>query len=213
MAAARRRFFFESQDGERWRGLLPHRSATDFLRVLTTAEPARDTTREIVYAINRSEGLADPGKLGPALALAVRQVRNGLIRSYRLFPLDGFTVEAIGPRQSPYLESAPDRLLLRFNPTLHATRGVAQVPELPIRLDLYEMLWRLRRGGLPAPADLQGQHLSLTIFKNMLGAAPYQAVLLTVTGHDLHRIERSEQDGLLTLGRYAAAATDFEGES
>ncbi|MGH3907216.1 MAG: hypothetical protein ACRDTE_24025, partial [Pseudonocardiaceae bacterium] len=58
--------------------------------------------------------------------------------------------------------------------------------------------YRARNRSLPtaAPADLQGQHLSLTIFKNMLGAAPYQAVLLTVTGHDLHRIERSEQDGL-----------------
>ena len=199
VSAARRRFFFESQDGERWRGLLPHRSAADFLRALAATEPMPDVRQELVYAINRSEGLAEPGKLGPALALAVRQVRGGSIRSYRLFPLDGFTVERAGPQPSPYVESAPDRLLLRFDPDGQATSDAAHVPEIAIQLDLYEMLWRLRRGGLPAPADLQGQHLSLTIFKNMLGAAPYQAVLLTVTGHDLHRIERGEHDGVLTL--------------
>jgi serine/threonine protein kinase len=211
VAAARRRFYFESQDGERWRGLLPHRSAADFLRILAGAAPVRDTTQAIVYAINRSEGLAEPAKLGPALVLAVRQVRGGSIRSYRLFPLDGFMVEAAGPQPSPYVENAPDRLLLRFDPATYATPPGTQVPELVIRLDLYEMLWRLRRGGLPAPVDLQGQHLSLTIFKNMLGAAPYQAVLLTVTGHDLHRIERSERDGMLTLG--AQPAIDFAGEN
>jgi hypothetical protein len=72
----------------------------------------------------------------------------------------------------------------------------------------------LRRGGLPAPADLQGQHLSLTIFKNMLGAAPYQAVLLTVTGHDLHRIERGEHDGVLTLDPHPVEGSpDLVGES
>jgi len=54
----------------------------------------------------------------------------------------------------------------------------------------------------------------LTIFKNMLGAAPYQAVLLTVTGHDLHRIERGEHDGVLTLDPHPVEGSpDLVGES
>lgn len=102
--------------------------------------------------------------------------------------------------------------MLRFNyPDAPSTPG-GPAPEIAIRLDLYEMLWRLGRGGLPAPADLQGQHLSLTIFKNMLGTAPYQAILLTVTGHDVHHIGRSDQ-GLLTLRRQDTGVDDLAEES
>ncbi|GAA1275978.1 protein kinase [Pseudonocardia aurantiaca] len=197
IGAARRRFFFESADGERWRGLLSHRSAAEFLRELTADGPSPEVAREIIRAINRSEGLADPDKLGDAMALAVRQVRGGSIRSYRLFPLAGFRAEPEGPRGSPYIEGAPERLRLSYtNPDAPELAPA----EIAIQLDLYELLWRLRRGGRPAAADMQGRHLSLSVFKNMLTSAPYQAVLLTVTGHDLHAIDRSA-DGVLTLDR------------
>lgn len=197
ITAARRRFFFESADSDRWRGLLSHRSAAEFLRKLTADGPSPNVAREIIRAINRSEGLADPDKLGDAMALAVRQVRGGSIRSYRLFPLAGFSAEPDGPRGSPYIEGAPDRLRLSYTDPDASELAPA---EIAIQLDLYELLWRLRRGGRPAAADMQGRHLSLSVFKNMLTSAPYQAVLLTVTGHDLHSIDRSP-DGFLTLGR------------
>lgn len=197
ISAARRRFFFESADGDRWRGLLSHRSAAEFLRELSTDGASPLVAKEIIRAINRSEGLADPDKLGDAMALAVRQVRGGSIRSYRLFPLAGFSAEPDGPRGSPYIEGAPDRLRLSYSDPDAPELAPA---EIAVQLDLYELLWRLRRGGRPAAADLQGRHLSLSVFKNMLTSAPYQAVLLTVTGHDMHAIDRGA-DGVLTLHR------------
>ncbi|MGH8964409.1 MAG: methylation-associated defense system protein kinase MAD6, partial [Actinomycetes bacterium] len=199
-AAARRRFFFESADGDRWRRLLAHRSATEFLDELRRPDPSRAAARRVIESINRSEGLSEPRKLGASMALAVRQVRGGSIRSYRVFRAEDFTLEAAGPRPSPYIESGADHLVLRYrDPDAPDTAAT----EIAIRLDLYELLWRLGRGGRPSAADLQGQHLSLAVFKNVLTSAPYQAVLLTVTGHDLHRIERSV-DGTLTLARQEA---------
>lgn len=198
--SARRRYFFETQDGERASALLPYRSAEEFESELADTGDSSRTVRQLVRAINRGEGLADPDKLGDALALAVRQVKEATIRSYRLFPLDRFTLEPAGPRGSRYVESGPDRLLLRFLPEeSQATDAMlAHPPELAIRLDLFEMLHRLGYGGFPSHADVQGHHLSLTVFKNMLTAAPYQEILLTVTGHRVHRVTRSP-DGVLTM--------------
>ena len=210
--AGRRRFYFESADGERWRRLLSHRSAAAFLDALKGADGDTDEAvlaRDVVHAINRSEGLAEPAKLGSAMALAVRQVRGGAIRSYRLFPLDRFAVTPERPRWSDYVEAAPEFLRLTYTDPAPGAEPVT----IGIRLDLHELLWRLRRGGRPAAADLQGQHLSLAVFKNMLTSAPYQAVVLTVTGHDLHTVERTD-DGTLTLSRVTGpVAPDQPGDT
>lgn len=193
--AARRRFFFESTVPGRWRHLLSHRSAPAFLRGLDETIASTETTRDIVYAINRSEGLPDPSMLGEAMALAVRQVRGGTIRSYRLLPLDRFVASPECPQASEYVETEADHLRLSYRDPDERDGGPA---EIAIRLDLYELLWRLRRGGVPGSAQRQGHHLSLTIFKHLLSSAPYQRVLLTVTGHDLYQVSR-DADGLLTL--------------
>lgn len=202
VTTARRRYYFESQDPDHWRKLLPYRSIEDLGRLLEApADPARPEAYEavgrMVVAINRSEGLADPDRLANQLALAVRRVRNGTIRGYRLFDGSEFQLRPVGPPPSRYVETQPDRLILSHR-RADADPDARPDAELDIRLDLFEMLHRLGRGTLPAPSDLQGQHLSLTIFKNMLMTSPYEEVLLTVTGHDMHRVRR-EPDGTIVM--------------
>lgn len=195
-AAAKRRFFFECQDDNHsWR-LLPYQSARTFLDVLRRSDSTADHLPEVINAINRGEGLTNPGALGDALALQVRHVPGGTIRSYRLFEAARFELCAEGAPAMRYLEGEHDHLLLRY------TDPRGQQAELAIRLDLYELLYRLRRGHVPGTSDNQGRYLSLTIFKNVLSAVPYQEILLTGTGTDLRRIRR-EPDGTLVMAELA----------
>jgi len=62
------------------------------------------------------------------------------------------------------------------------------------------MLQRLNEGYRPSVEEEQGYYLSLAVFKNVLGSAPYQEVLLTTTGHDFFKIQR-QQDGRLEMDR------------
>ena len=109
---------------------------------------------------------------------------SATIRSYRLFPSADLELAVAGRPDSPYLDGAGQELLLR-----HRGAGGHQA-RLRIRLDLFELLWRLRDGYFPGIAEQQGQHLGLTIFKNELLAAPYRELLLTVTGRELWRVSR-----------------------
>ena len=62
--------------------------------------------------------------------------------------------------------------------------------ELAVNLDVFELLQRLNEGYRPSLEEEQGYYLSLSVFKNVLGSAPYQEVLLTTTGHDFYRVQR-----------------------
>jgi len=203
LASARRRFFFECQDDERWRRMLPYRSAERYLELLRHPERLPEHLHELIAAINRGEGLSNPKQLGDTLALQVRQVPGGTIHSYQLFPAQAFTLTAVGTSASPYLESDAEALLLQY-------RGAGgHRARLTIRLDLYELLYKLHAGYVPGVADLQGRYLALTIFKNELSAAPYQEVLLTTSGWDLHRIRR-EPDGRLVMESLGAPSPEAE---
>lgn len=208
LAAARRRFYFECLDSERAVAMLPYRSARRFGELLRRGRDEAATSAfdaelaGIIEAINRSEGLLGPSALGDVMALQIRQVRHGTIRSYRLFQRRHLSLTAEGGSSSPYVEGDPDTLILQY-------QGPAgQRARLRIRLDLFEMLDRLRRGHLPGAAELQGLYLGLTIFKNELAATPYHEVLLTVTGRDLHRVRRGEEGRLvmerITMGEDGA---------
>jgi serine/threonine protein kinase len=193
LAAARRRFYFECVDDERAGQMLPYRSAGDFLALLADTDQVGRHLKAVIHALNRGEGMADPSGLGDVLALQTRTVPSGTIRSYRLFPADRLRLTVAGTADSPYLEGGAQELLLSHHtPSGHITR-------LRIRLDLFELLTRLRDGYLPGIAEQQGLHLGLTIFKHELSSAPYQEILLTVTGRDLHRIRREPADGKLVM--------------
>ncbi|MEI6390608.1 MAG: hypothetical protein WCT12_05830 [Verrucomicrobiota bacterium] len=140
---------------------------------------------KIIRAINRGEGIFDNRRLRGKLALQVRQVEAATIRSYRVFPAERFELLPQEPAQaSPYLEHTPSALALRYaDPT-----GLRA--ELAINLDVFEMLDRLDHGYRPTVDEIQGYYLTLAVFKNILGSAPYQEVLLTPTGHEFYSVTR-----------------------
>ncbi len=190
LAMARRRAFFERRDNA-WRQMLPYRSAGRMLSLIRDKYLAAEVMPSVLRAINRGEGLSAPDRLGDKLALQVRQVEGGSIRSYRVFPAHRFSLEVLDrARDARFVESMPSGLVLGY-------RGRAgNEAALVINLDVFEMLWRLNEGYRPNVEEEQGYYLSLAVFKNMLGSEPYQEVLLTRTGHDFYRVERHAQGRL-----------------
>ncbi len=188
----RRRAFFERRDSG-WRQMLPYRSAEQMLGLVRGEAPLHEVLPRILRAINRGEGLSDPGRLDGRLALRVREVERGTVRSYRVFPPERFSLAISDSAGSAlFIEHMPIGLVLRY-------RGEAgNEAEIQINLDVFEMLERVGEGYRPSIEEEQGHYLSLAVFKNLLGSEPYQEVLLTTTGHDFYRIER-HGDGRLEM--------------
>ncbi len=186
VAMMRRLHFFECRDAS-WKFLLPYQSGEKMLRLIRGEDDVKLTAERLIRAISRGEGLFDPDRLRGKLALQVRQVEGGTIKSYRVFDGDKFTL-AVNTEgaNSPYLEHFPVGLVLRFEDQ----SGIRA--ELRIGLDVFEMLERLNQGYRPTVEEVQGYYLSLTVFKNILGSAPYQEVLLTTSGHEFFGIQRKQ---------------------
>jgi serine/threonine protein kinase len=195
VAMLRRRYYFECRD-EEWKDMLPYRqrSAESFLALVKNRQNFDEEVKQILFAINQGEGLRNPARLGNNLALRVRQVEKGTIRSYRLFDGQKFWLSSalIAPDLGRFLEYLPQSLALYYN----SNSGYRA--ELSINLDIYEMLKRLNQGYRPSIEEQQGFYRSLTVFKNLLASAPYQEVLLTETGQEFYRIRR-DRDGKLKL--------------
>jgi len=186
VAMLRRRHFFEVRD-ESWRSLIPYGAASKMLDILAQRPDPKAEALKIIRAVNRGEGVFDNRRLKGKLALQVRQVESATVRSYRVFPSEYFELVPQEPAQaSHYLEHSPSALLLRYNDP------AGLQAELVINLDVFEMLDRLRQGYRPTEDELQGYYLTLAVFKNVLGSAPYQEVLLTPTGHDFYSVTRHE---------------------
>jgi hypothetical protein len=190
VSVMRRRYYFERRD-EGWRNMLPHRSAASFLSLVLEGDDLDGFVPQLLEAINRGEGLRARNRLGDKLALRVRQVAKGTVRSYRLFDRVQFAL--VRPRLAGggrFVEYLPQQLSLRYeSPTGHRA-------ELGINLDVYEMLENLNDGYRPSIEQQEGFYRNLTVFKNLLGSAPYQEVLLTETGHEFFRINRDETGAL-----------------
>lgn len=186
VAMARRRHFFERRDNA-WERMLPYRSAKRMVEIVRGEASTDELITEILHAINRGEGLQRPERLGNSLALQLRHVENGTVRSYRMFPLEGFslTVQDFAAR-ARFVEHLPTGLLLRFNG--HGEAAISS--ELIVNLDVFEMLVRLNEGYRPSVEEMQGFYLCLGVFKNSLNAQPYREILLTTTGHDFYRLAR-----------------------
>ncbi|WKT61292.1 protein kinase [Microbulbifer thermotolerans] len=189
----RRRHFFERRDIG-WKEMLPYESIDPFLDAIK--QPGAKSSNEvtaILRAINRGEGLSDPARLGNQLALRVRQVDKGTIRSYRLFDGDHFTLRTEQETAAhPFLECLSQALVLLYE------SGDGHKASLRINLDIYEMLMRLNNGYRPSIEEQEGFLLSLSVFKNLLASVPYKEVLLTKTGHKFYEIGRKD-DGLLAM--------------
>ncbi|MCW7554514.1 protein kinase [Endozoicomonas gorgoniicola] len=192
VAIAKRRYFFERRD-DQWRTMLPYSSAVSMIQLLKQESSLDIALGKVLHAINRGEGLTDARRLGDNLALQVRQVDKGTVRSYRLFSADQFALAIRHAGQkNRFVENQPQGLTLQY-------KGASGTQaELVINLDVFEMLMRLNEGYRPSVEELQGYYLNLSIFKNLLNSEPYQEVLLTTTGHDFYRVARSD-DGRLDM--------------
>lgn len=196
----RRRHFFERRDIG-WKEMLPYGSIDQFLDAIE--QPGEKSTEEVIAilrAINRGEGLSNPARLGNQLALRVRQVDKGTIRSYRLFDGEEFALRTEHEIAAhPFLESLSQALMLIYD------SGDGHKAKLRINLDIYEMLMRLNNGYRPSIEEQEGFYLSLAVFKNVLSAAPYQEVLLTDSGFEFFQIRRDD-GGILHLGKVSKRA-------
>jgi serine/threonine protein kinase len=194
VSMTRRKQFFERRDGT-WERMLPYRSAKRMVDIVRAKELPSDLVPQLLDAINRGEGLQRPERLGPNLALQLRHVENGTVRSYRLFPASQFMllVEDFAA-QARFMEHLPTGLRLRFRPKVKD----AMDSDLVLNLDVFEMLIRLNEGYRPSVEELQGFYLCLAVFKNSLNAQPYREILLTTTGHDFYRMSRRD-DGVIEL--------------
>lgn len=199
LASMRRRHYFECRDSRSvrpWEKMLPYRSFRAFLDAAEgSGRNNPDQVAAIVTAINKGEGLVDPKRLGERLAVRVRSVPKGTIRSYRVFGAERFSLSA-EPRAASrsYIEFMPQALALRYD------SGDGRWAKLRVTLDVYEMLMRLNDGYLPNIEERQGFYVSLAVFKNMLSAAPYQEALLTEDGLAFFRLWRDGR-GVLHLRR------------
>ena len=197
VAMAKRRHFFERID-DSWRKMLPYQSAGQMLQVVRGHVPTAEVLADLIRAINLGEGLTNPERMKGKLVLQVRDVPNGSMRSYRLFPADRFVLQVEdSASRARFVEHEPTGLTLSFS------GEAGSLASLDVNLDVFEMLHRLNHGYRPTVEEMQGYYLSLAIFKNLLNSAPYQEVLLTTTGHDFFRVER-ERSGRLTLEHVGA---------
>ncbi len=197
VAMTRRKHFFERRDTG-WERMLPYRSAKRMVDIVCGVETPAPLIAELLHAINRGEGLQCPERLGSSLALQLRHVEHGTVRSYRLFPADRFSLEvqtqATDTAKERFIEHLPTGLVLRF----FGQGFGATSSELIINLDVFEMLVRLNEGYRPSVEEMQGFYLCLGVFKNSLNAQPYREILLTTTGHDFYRLARHD-DGRIEM--------------
>lgn len=198
IAMTRRRAFFERRD-EGWRAMLPYQTADELFAVVRGERSPDSLLEPLLVAINRGEGLTRPERIGNNLALEVRRVDGGTVRSYRLYPRERFSLSLSDQAsRSRFVEHMPTGLVLRYHDeNLEA--------ELLVSLDVFEMLQRLNEGYRPSIEEERGYYLSLAVFKNQLGSAPYQEVLLSTSGHDFYRVAR-HADGRLEMTRVREGA-------
>ncbi|MCK5666232.1 MAG: hypothetical protein KAI17_22230, partial [Thiotrichaceae bacterium] len=195
----RRRAYFERR-GEDWKNLVFYRSAQTLLGYLNGNTLLEDAKQQIVFAINRGEGLHKPDFFNGQLAMQIRKVAKGTIKSYRVFPEDVFTIKIKDEAMnSEFVEHNPLAMILSYRDN----HGL--MAELEINLDLFELLQRLNQGYVPSAEVLQGYYLSLSVFKNVLASAPYQEVLLTTDGRHYQKIIRKD-DGVLALRELTVGA-------
>jgi hypothetical protein len=208
-----RRWAYHERRDDGWQEMTPYRSLR-LLEMVTMSpdEQARSRAGEelrdrIIDAISLSEGLRSPSIRREYLGLRVSRVKNPSIRSYRLFPREGFRIEvSAGGRLSEYLEYSADAVSLVASPALGTAR-------LHVSLDLLEMLELIQSGYRPSPADLQGLFVNLLIFRNELLSLPFDRIMVTEDDTNFHVISAStgaDGDIRLSLADYQAATSAAE---
>lgn len=204
LANWRRWAYFERRD-EGWRDMLPYRSTRLLERIVLRrddedfAEACEELRNNVIDAISFSEGVQDARLRSRYLALKITRVKEGKIKSYRLFPKESFRVEvAATPPAARFLEYAPDAVEL-------VAEGGSGVARLRISLDLLEMLELIRNGYRPTTTELQGLFVNLLIFRNELLTTTFDRVLITADDREFFEVTaEGRSDGIrLNLERHA----------
>jgi len=180
-AALRRIAYFERRD-DGWQRMLPYRHLTRFKRALDDASQRETLKSDLIQGISMAEGARNQALASRFICLRAGQEAKAKIKSFRLFPAEDFRIDMPPVRLAagPYLEYAPDRLLLHHDPqdATHRLRDAAPA-ELSVSLDVLELLAQVRAGFVPSPNDIHGYYINLVIFKNALAHLPYRRALLT----------------------------------
>ena len=177
----RRQTYFERR-GENWKRMLPYRTLFKFKEYIETqTEVSHSELRDmLVEGISLAEGARHRTLSKENICLKAGQDVKGSLKSFRLFPLEDFSIKVPPTKNQQYLEYTPDRVIFYHKPKDPTLRiRSARPAELVLSLDLFELLDQIRNGYIPSPNDLEGFFLNLVIFKNALAHLPFRRVLLT----------------------------------
>lgn len=193
-----RRFaYFERRD-EGWAAMLPYRELDGFHSATSPNANHNDLRKLIIRAISYAEGARDEKLASQYLCLRASNLTNAHVpvKSFRLFPADDFTIEVHGLQSecdARFIERTPDRILMIYTPSdmRMVQPGIAHA-ELPVSLDLLELLAQVGKGFRPSPDDVSGFFMNLVVFKNALARMPYRRALLTRDDHTYYELVQTD---------------------
>lgn len=173
-----------------FRKRLPYKSLAEFHVLLTgngnNSEAIMAAKESLAMAISISEGCSDLNLAKNYLILKSSRVNDPISQSYRRFPVSGFGLSVNkADHLIEYVEYESDSLIFRNLDD--------QLISLVISLDLYEMLFFIRRGFSPSINDLRGKFIELQVFKNLLENKSYNEVLVTKNNRSFYVISLEDQ--------------------
>jgi serine/threonine protein kinase len=163
---------------------LPYKSIFDFVSILSQCTIEETTKQIISRAVSLNEGCDNDSLDKEHLILASTDVKDVRGKSFKMFPLEDF--ELIVNRTDhliKYLEYEPDSLIFRHKINKHI--------ELAISLDLYEMLYFIKKGFSPSLNDLRGKFIELIVFKNLLENLNYDEIVVTPDNRMFYSIKKN----------------------
>ena len=192
----RRVAFFERRD-RGWQEMLPYRHLDDF-RAATQAQEidAADLKRVVGRGFSFVEGARSPD-LAQFVCIRAGQNVKVRLRSFRLFPLADFKIQAPVFQAGRYLEYTNHHFTFLHDPS-DAGQLIpgSSKAALSVSLDLLELLEEINGGYIPSPDDISGIFINLLSFKNALAHLPYTRVLLTRDDKRYYELTQLDQAGL-----------------
>ena len=163
---------------------VPYKSVFDFISILSQSTIDEKTKQIISRAVSLNEGCDNESLDRANLILASTEVKDVRGKSFKMFPLEDF--ELIVNRTDhliKYLEYKPDSLIFRHKTNKHI--------QLAISLDLYEMLYFIKKGFSPSLNDLSGKFIELIVFKNLLENLNYDEIVVTPDNRLFYSIKKN----------------------
>ncbi len=189
--------YFEGQwTNDGFMSRLPYQSIAAFHKQLTTLDTVGNekSKSNIAMAISKSEGCLNDELSNRYMLLSCSHINDPLSKSYRMFPLDEFELFVNEtPHLTEYIEYESDSLTFRHK--------VDHDIQLTVSLDLFDMLYYIRKGFNPSSNDLQGRFIELQIFKNRLESKTYKEILVTKNNKKFFVI-RLNDDTTLSIEPY-----------